>query len=233
MGKYTAVIIEPRKLIVLRHVLRNVLECLDDTWDILIFHGTDNREWLEESLLREFSSYSSRISLSPLTYADLDRHSYNQIMLSGEIYKKIPTETFIIFQADSLICEKNKHLLEKFMKYDYVGAPWANGVGNGGFSLRRKSKMLEVIEKCSHLFPLLLIRNQNEDGILSSGCLGTIPVYKPSIEEAKEFAVETLYHDAPFALHTPWKWHIGRDADFRNMSKDYDTIRKLYCIVNE
>lgn len=233
MEKYTAVLIEPRKLIVLRHVLRNVLECLNDQWNIIIFHGTGNKEWLEEILAREFSPYSSRISLSPLNYADLDRHAYNGIMLNEEIYKKIPTEVFLIFQADSLICEKNKHLLEKFMKYDYVGAPWAHGVGNGGFSLRRKSKMLEVIEKCTHLFPSFLRHNHNEDGIFSSGGGGTVNVYKPSVDEAKEFAIETLYHPAPFALHIPWKWHPGLDAKFRGMSKDYDTIRKLYCVVNE
>ena len=39
------------------------------------------------------------------------------------------------------------------MDYDYVGAPWpesqddnSNGVGNGGFSLRSKEKMIQVIK---------------------------------------------------------------------------------------
>ena len=58
------------------------------------------------------------------------------------------------------MCSKSSNKIEDFLKYDYVGAPWIhlpnmNG-GNGGFSLRKKSKMLEIISKNKY-------NNENED----------------------------------------------------------------------
>jgi hypothetical protein len=56
---------------------------------------------------------------------------------------------------------KQELLIEKFIDYDYVGAPWNSmplAVGNGGFSLRKRSTMLKIIDK---LGP---IKNINEDG---------------------------------------------------------------------
>lgn len=70
-------------------------------------------------------------------------------MTNINLYENIPTETFLIFQTDTLINPKYKDLIYEFIDYDYVGAPWiSNGdVGNGGLSLRKKSKMIEIIKK--------------------------------------------------------------------------------------
>lgn len=39
-----------------------------------------------------------------------------------------------------------------FLSYDYIGAPWRDGVvGNGGFSLRSKKLMVRVGERCRDL----------------------------------------------------------------------------------
>ena len=51
----------------------------------------------------------------------------------------------MVFQTDSVICDENSKLINDYMLYDYVGAPWKDAVGNGGFSLRRKSKALEMM----------------------------------------------------------------------------------------
>ena len=48
MWKYTAVIIEPRKHKALEFVLRNFIENLSDEWKILIFHGRQNKEFIQE-----------------------------------------------------------------------------------------------------------------------------------------------------------------------------------------
>ena len=44
---YTAVIIEPRKHKALQFVLKNFLENLDINWNIIIFHGNLNKEYIE------------------------------------------------------------------------------------------------------------------------------------------------------------------------------------------
>ena len=62
---------------------------------------------------------------------------HEQRLTSKEFYHNFPTEIFLIFQTDSVICNENKDLLDDFMKYDYVGAQWKDAVGIGGFSLKK------------------------------------------------------------------------------------------------
>ena len=57
----------------------------------------------------------------------------------------------LLYQEDTCIFHG---IIEPFLKYDYIGAPWSKTqddnkyhVGNGGFSLRSKSKMVEVIKR--------------------------------------------------------------------------------------
>lgn len=61
-----------------------------------------------------------------------------------------------MFQADSVICANSNYTLNDFLGldkyeggYDWVGAPWPwiqqqYYGGNGGFSLRRRSTMLDI-----------------------------------------------------------------------------------------
>ena len=59
----TAIIIEPRKHRALPFVLRNILENLDNTWNVILYHGTHNKEFSEQILSGELFIYSSRLSL--------------------------------------------------------------------------------------------------------------------------------------------------------------------------
>ena len=59
----------------------------------------------------------------------------------------------LVYQEDTMLFHND---ISPFLHYDYIGAPWpvsqddnSYGVGNGGFSLRTKSKMLECIDKIS------------------------------------------------------------------------------------
>jgi hypothetical protein len=90
------------------------------------------------------------------------------------------------------------------LKYDYVGAPWINqDVGNGGLSLRRKSKMLEIVEKCKN--------NKdgenyiNEDVVFSKGC-DLVDLYKPNFDKAKDFSIETVDNDKSFGIHKAYAY---------------------------
>ena len=46
--KYTAIIIEPRKHKAIEFVLNNVCECLSDEWNVILFHGTTNTDYVKE-----------------------------------------------------------------------------------------------------------------------------------------------------------------------------------------
>ena len=86
---------------------------------------------------------------------------YNKLMLNFDFYNKFNAyEYILICQLDALLISENLESWTK-NKYDYVGAPWVikttnaielNSVGNGGFSLRRVRKFLEVLSSKKFVF---------------------------------------------------------------------------------
>lgn len=216
--KYTAVIIEPRKHSALEFVLNNFLENLDERWDIILFHGNLNKEYAEDIIETKLQKYKDRIKLVNLKIDDMKSHyEYSSLLISKELYDHIPTEMFLVFQTDTVICSKYKDYIYKFMEYDYVGSPtigpppWNDegAVGNGGLSLRRKSKMVEIIDKCK-------VRENDtstyrddlryEDLFFAFPCDKVTEFKKPNIEDAKEFAMEKIYSEKTFGLHKAYAY---------------------------
>ena len=206
---FTAVIVEPREHKALKFVLENFLKNLNDLWQILIFHGNKNINYIKNIIDKDLKEYKNRILLINLNIDNLDIKGYNHLLTSKNFYEKIPTEIFLIFQTDSMICQENKNNIYDFMKYDYVGAPWKNiniSGGNGGLSLRKKSKMLEFINKCHY-------KNENEDIYFSKGC-NNFKLKLPSKEESMDFSSETIESKNPFGIHKSWLY-----IDNNNMEK--------------
>jgi len=202
-NKYTAVIIEPREHKALSFVVKNFLENLSNEWNVIIMHGNNNSEFINNILNTELSEYKERIHLENLNVDNLTIQDYNRLLFTEDFYKKIPTEIFLIFQTDSMICPIEKDKINDFLKFDYVGGPWSNGsVGNGGLSLRKKSKMLSKIRNC--------VTNGedsgdlNEDGFFSDDKCE--PLSKPDFETAKLFSNETVYSEYSFGVHKPWPY---------------------------
>jgi hypothetical protein len=203
-------------------IINNVLDNLSESWKMIVFPGKDNIEDVKNSVKSLDSAKQSRVSIKDLDIKNMDIDAYNSLMMSRRILDEIPTEVFMVVQTDSLICRGNTGLLDKFMKYDYVGAPWKghNSVGNGGFSLRRKTKMLEVLDNCPKL-------NHNEDGFFSAGCEGHT-VFKPSAEEAEEFSVETIFNGkAPFGIHKAWHHLPDKTTELDAKCPAYSILRDL------
>lgn len=210
--EYTALIVEPRIHPALEMVLLNFCENLGPNWEIKICHGTQNKEFIENIIQEKLSKYSSRINLYNLNVENLTFEDYNNLFLFGPFYDIIQTETFLVFQTDSYIVNPEK--IEKFIGYDYVGAPWGamNFHGNGGLSLRKKSKMLEILDKYLSIYGYSA--TDNEDMIFSGYVFekDRIPLEmnKPTYEEAKEFSVETVFYEEPFGIHAFFK-HMQDD----------------------
>lgn len=188
---YTAVIVEPRIHNALPFVLQNFHENLSSDWSILVFHGKDNSTFVNDFIK---SSKMDRINTIELDIKNLTIEEYSNLLKKKEFYNSIKTETFLIFQIDTMIIPENKNNINEFLEYDYVGAPWKDEcIGNGGLSLRKKSKMLEIIEKCHPDF------YKNEDEFFTKQFV--VPLHKPSFEKSKKFAVETIFYEAPFGVH--------------------------------
>jgi hypothetical protein len=195
MSAFTAVIVEPRRHSALAFVLKNMELSLPDGWKILIFHGNTNGEFVQEII--DDMEFPSRF-LKPISL-DVDNLTiaqYNSMLMSSAFYKCIPTETMLIFQTDTMILEPT--YLNAFLSYDYVGAPWkSGGVGNGGLSVRKKTKMLTITQT---VMPF----QSNEDVYFAFQTI--VPLFKPSFQEAQKFAVETVFYEQPFGIHAPWKY---------------------------
>jgi len=232
---FTAIIVEPRKHPAFEFVLGNFLDNLDERWSIMVFHGTENETFVEDIIA---AKNTDRVSIVNTGRSNLTAEEYKAYMISTEFLHKVPTEVFLIFQTDTMICSEYKDTLEQFLKYDYVGAPWkripkeyereGNFVGNGGLSLRRKSKMLEILEKCS-VTPSII----PEDVFFSFAC-PEVSIYKPPLENAKEFAIETIYNPKSWGIHAAWKkGNLMKDhvEDIEQQCKGYKILVELNTSV--
>jgi hypothetical protein len=140
-----AVLIEFRPLPHLEFLIRNTIHKLGRTWSHTVVCGTQNYDFM----VRICRSISPHIKIIPLQVDNMVRDEYSNWLTTARFWNLFQGEKILIYQEDSMIFKRNMH---EFLHFDYIGAPWPlrdgrRRVGNGGFSLRSKSVMLQVIEK--------------------------------------------------------------------------------------
>eukprot|EP00887_Chlorella_sp_A99_P006799 scaffold2.g6799.t1 len=142
-----AVLIEPRQHYALEYVVKNALYHLGGNWSLYVYHGLSNRAFVETALHGISGVNLRQLNMHTVTIPDL-----NKLLLSTAFWEGIDAERALLFQTDALLLRGN---LGRFFQYDYVGAPWhltnerwqhrradmAQGVGNGGLSLRGVPQM--------------------------------------------------------------------------------------------
>jgi hypothetical protein len=240
--KYTAIIIEPRKHKALEFVLHNICKCLDNNWKIIFFHGIKNFDYINPFVQKLNLEYQDKILLVNLNVENFTFFEYQKILSTKSIvYENINTELFLVFHPDSMIFEKNKILINLFLDYDYVGAPWkvtnykptkcCNFVGNGGFSLRNKSKMLEIIEKIdwNSLHNDHLLKNY-EDLYFSLNYDG-IHVKKPEYSKASLFCVDEVFSQVTLACHKPWV--TDHYEEFKKIYPEVEILKSLQAVEED
>jgi hypothetical protein len=207
---FTAVIVEPRLHKALELVLLNFNKNLDEQWSFLIYHGNNNKEFISSIIEKNKIKEKREVRLVSTHKDNLTIDEYNLLFYSLDFYKNITTDMFLVFQTDTLISDKHSANIYNYLEYDYVGAPWKNkkteyeAIGNGGFSLRKKSKMLELIKNGGYISPDGGVHY--EDRFFSDTCgnRNTIHLNKPSFEMAKKFSVETIFNSDSVGIHKPW-----------------------------
>lgn len=222
MTKYTALIIEPREHRALNFVLNNFLTNLSEDWSIIIFHGNQNIDYVKNIVENLEENYKNRIlKLINLNIDNLTHHTYSDLFKFESFYDHIPSETFLVFQTDCIILKENKDFINSCLEYDYVGAPWvcSKQVGNGGLSLRKKSKMLEIVKSKG------FVPNMYEDIYFTSNIDPNISYNIPDYTIARMFSVETLFYDSPFGLHNCWKYLNVEDLLF--LINKYSELQEL------
>ena len=148
-----SVIVETRKHPALVPIVLNMLETL--AVPVQLFHGCNNKNFIEDSELRDFIA-TGRITLTSLEADSLDASSYNTLLLSRQFWQRlIARQKILIFQTDSIICKNSAFSIRDFMGFDYIGSKWRRqrpvGLvldgGNGGLSLRDWTKSYECLTR--------------------------------------------------------------------------------------
>ncbi len=175
------VIVETRCIPNIRKIVLNHIEFTG--WDVIFFHGYDNDAFVKKEL------EGLNVSFTHLFTNRLDTHSYNKRLTSIDFWEEIPAEKVLIFQHDSFMLRSG---VEKFMQYDFIGAPIFHPTlpmpcQNGGFSLRSKSKMLEVINAIPY------DASKGNEDIYHCRGIEKIGGVLPTKEVASEFSVESIF----------------------------------------
>jgi len=211
------VIVEPRQHPNLIPVIKNFMHLLQHAdWGLIVYHGPNNEQFVKNGLKDAISVgcvHYARIAQSNLTPAEysalLGSPMFWQCLL--DVFK---CEHALIFQCDTLLL-KGGNVVDSFLEYDYVGAPWPDGgitaalnnrsvqmtVGNGGLSLRNVSTMLAI----ARMHPYPRGSGLPEDVYFShwlkvhDGMLCRVP----TSEVASTFAMEHVRNPNAAGLHAP------------------------------
>jgi len=191
-----AVLIEFRKFPHIEFLLRNMINKLNDEWSHTVICGNLNYEFVKNIC----DSISPNIKIIKLDKDNMTQFEYSMYLTTLDFWNSLVGEKILIYQEDTCIFKKN---INDFLKWDYIGAPWhkeqndtPNGVGNGGFSLRTKQCMIDVINTISV-----------EDTQLNSSTINYM--YNVNLEKAPE--------DVYFSLNMQ-RYNIGNVADWESAS---------------
>jgi hypothetical protein len=206
-NKKTAVIIETRNHILLTHVIHNIMFNLGNDWNLHIFCGYDNENYVKS----EFPN----VKITLLPFYNLSVDIYDFICMNKFFWENINTEDILIFQTDTYLINS---INSNIFNYAYIGAPHSNVHGgtsyltpfnfglNGGLSFRKKSAMLECINnitpndinlyrikfKCGEIRRTPIFQNDIDSSYFMS-------VFKTNINDLK---YDLIYEDVYFSHAT-------------------------------
>lgn len=135
-----AIFIEFRLLPHTSFIIKNAILKLGNEWSFTIVCGELNYDFYKNLI----NNLGIEVKIINTYKTSITREDYSIMLLKSTFWKQFHGEYLIIYQEDSLIFKKFNN---KFLKYDYIGAPWVNRkVGNGGLSFRNKNIMIKICE---------------------------------------------------------------------------------------
>jgi hypothetical protein len=144
-----AVLIEFRIFPHIEFLIRNTINKLDEEWSHTIICGNINYQFVRKIC----NEISPNIKVIKLNIDNMSQSEYSDYLCTLNFWNLLYGEKILIYQEDTCIFKTN---INDFMDWDYIGAPWKNTqndtlncVGNGGFSLRTKKCMIDVINTIS------------------------------------------------------------------------------------
>ena len=151
-----AIIIDPRYDEVMEAVIENFMYLMNPRgWNLMIISWSGYTSKIKARFPKCISSSisDSHIYIDSEGNPNISIDTYNCLLLDLEFWKCLPVEHICIFQKD---CIMFKMFPEYYLCYDFCGASWHmkntsifNEGINGGFSLRKRSAMIDCLEYVS------------------------------------------------------------------------------------
>lgn len=179
-------------------------------WDLLVVHGRGNKNYVQQEVF-DLGGYF----LDVAEYVR-DGNSYNNLLTIKTFWEFMPCENILIFQHDSRLL---RYGVEEFMDYEFVGAPIVHEqlpmpCMNGGLSLRKKSKMLQILENQKW------DASKGNEDIWFCRELEKIGANLPTKEIARKFSVESIYSLGSMGYHQIEKYLTPLECS--NIIHQYD-----------
>jgi hypothetical protein len=207
---YIALIIDDRATQKVVTTVINVLQHIPSDWKVQIFTHNEHWSFYKQSSLSPFI-INDRVFMTPINFPRNNMSGadfINLFLTSLSLWRRVQGDKVLYFQIDSAICSNSSYKITDFLHYDFIDAPWrTGGCCNGGFSIRSRTKTLQMLESGRIHYPLHQI---NEDGWYTNNLPNFNGIVAP-IPVAKTFSVETIYHPRPFAVHKPLIQFLGRE----------------------
>lgn len=199
------VIVEPRPHRWLVPVLRNVSAMLPHA--ALTVMGSR----LNVDIVARAVGPGTNVRFVDIGADNLTLREYSALLCSPELYEALCGRHLLFFQTDTGV--RTNRIL-RFLEFDYVGAPWDHvvakdpkiRVGNGGLSLRRRDKMLDIVRHRAPdhaAFEMMPCCGEPEDTIFTRCLYNDGSAVLPDEGTARAFSVEALWHDDPMGFHQP------------------------------
>lgn len=209
-----AVIVEPRKHILLEPVIRNVMYFLGPGWNLEIITSDATVPHIKQCFA------NSTLRITTLPFVNMNQTLYNTLLMDPWFWHHLPEEHVLVFQTD---CVMFREGINDWLYYDFAGAnyfhpehvaPRIGGI-QGGFSLRKRSTMLECLQKVSwhtiqyyrtglSLDPLTC---GHEDVFFTHAC-EILKKKVPDVNDRKYFSIEAEQFEHPIAHHGTTKTYF-------------------------
>ena len=228
---YEAVLVEFRCFPHIEFIIRNNILKLGSTWSYTIVCGNLNHNFIIDMC----KSISNNINIIKLDYDNVLPSTYSNILSTINFWNLFKGNKILLHQEDSIIFKNN---IKSFIDWDYIGAPWIktqndnlNNVGNGGFSLRTKQCMIDVINKISihdtkyNSSTLKYIENTKsltppEDVYFSKNMIDYNIGKVADWNTAFNFSSESIYNPESFGGHCFWiNTNLWKIPLFKNIIK--------------
>jgi Protein of unknown function (DUF5672) len=156
---------------------------------------------------RKVLTFSDREIISGATLVPIKKSismvDYAQVMLK-HLWLHVDTEHILIVQWDGMAVDRDQWD-DEYLKYDYIGSPWGDGlIGNGGFSLRSR-KLLDCLR--DNQIQITSDTGQDEDIIICKHYRSNLEKqgikFAPT-ELANKFSIEHQHTGDTFGFHGIW-----------------------------